>query len=359
MRPDQRTATSLLRALVLALVAIPSIAAPVGAQEMPDLVQMQEWDVPWPDTRPRDPYLAPDGNVWFVGQRGDYAAMLDPETGEFRRIDMPEGAGPHNLVVDDEGIVWYAGNRAANIGRIDPETEEITLFPMPDPAARDPHTLEFDGQGGIAFTAQNGNFVGHFDLETKEVRLTEAPQVPGRNDRMTGVRPYGIKMDSKGDAWIALFGSHMLGKLDLETMELTTYESPRPDARLRRLVVDSQDRVWYVDYAGGKLGRFDPATEEFTEWDNPSGEGARPYGVAIDADDRIWFVETGVQPNRFVGFDARTEKYISTTDVPSGGGTIRHMYYDRNENVVWFGADTNTIGRATLPPLRRVVMQQR
>lgn len=347
-------------AVALAAVAIGSVAAPVSGQEMQDLVEIDEWEVPWEQTRPRDPYLSPDGMVWFVGQRGDYAAMLDPESGEFRRIDMPEGAGPHNLIVDDEGIIWYAGNRVANIGRIDPATEEFEIIDMPDPAARDPHTLEFDGQGGIVFTAQNGNFVGHMDLETREVRLTEAPRVPGgRDGGMRGVRPYGIKMDSKGDAWIAMFGSHMLGRLDIETMELTTYESPRPEARLRRLVVDSRDQVWYVDHARGKLGRFEPETEEFTEWDAPSGEGSRPYGVAIDADDRIWFVETGVQPNRFVGFDARTEKYISTTEVPSGGGTIRHMYYDRGNNVVWFGADTNTVGRATLPPLRRVVMQER
>jgi virginiamycin B lyase len=345
-------------AVALSLVAAGMVAAPTSAQEMGDLVEIAEWQVPWEDTRPRDPYLAPDGNVWFVGQRGDYAGMLNPETGEFRRIDMPEGAGPHNLIVDDEGIIWYAGNRAANIGRIDPETEEIELIPMPDPAARDPHTLEFDGQGGIAFTAQNGNYVGHMDLESREVRLLPAPQRPGgRDGGMTGVRPYGIKMDSNGDAWIALFGSNMLGRLDLETMEMETFESPRPEARLRRLVVDSQDKIWYVDHSGGKLGRFDPETGEFTEWDNPSGDGARPYGVAIDADDRIWFVETGVSPNKFVGFDARTEQYISTTDVPSGGGTIRHMYYDRGNNVVWFGADTNTIGRATLPPLRRAVMQ--
>ena len=77
--------------------------------------------------------------------------------------------------------------------------------------------------------------------------------------------------------------------------------------------------------------------------------------MAIDDDDRIWFVETGVQPNRFVGFDARTNRYISNTEVGSGGGTIRHMHFDKETNTVWFGADTNTIGVAKLPPRRRVV----
>ncbi|MDT8367960.1 MAG: hypothetical protein RQ745_02045 [Longimicrobiales bacterium] len=339
-------------------LGVGGVSSPATAQHVDDLVQIREWEVPWEDSRPRDPYVAPDGRVWFVGQRSDYAGVLDPTTGHFEKIDMAEGAGPHNLVVDGEGIVWYAGNRAAHIGRIDPDTEEIELFPMPDPAARDPHTLEFDGAGGIFFSVQGGNFVGHFEPTSGEVRLAHAPEVAGRGGQPGSSRPYGIKVDSRGHPWIALFNTNMIATVDPGSMEMTTFEIPRPEARPRRLVVDSEDRIWYGDYAAGKLGRLDPETGEFTEWDNPSGDASRPYGMAIDADDRIWFVETGVQPNRFVGFDARTEEFISATDVPSGGGTVRHMYYDRDENVIWFGADTNTIGRAILPPLRRVVMQE-
>ena len=40
---------------------------------------VREWPVPWEKTRPRDPYVAPDGRVWFVGQQGNYIASFDPE----------------------------------------------------------------------------------------------------------------------------------------------------------------------------------------------------------------------------------------------------------------------------------------
>ena len=53
-------------------------------------------------------------------------------------------------------------------------------------------------------------------------------------------------------------------------------------------------------------------------WDNPGGERSRPYGVAIDADDRVWFVETGSSPNKFVGFDPATENFFSIVEVDSG-----------------------------------------
>jgi hypothetical protein len=62
----------------------------------PQAVEIQEWEVPWPDTRPRDPYVAPDGRVWFVGQRADYVAWLDPETGRLeRRWARPPHGLPH------------------------------------------------------------------------------------------------------------------------------------------------------------------------------------------------------------------------------------------------------------------------
>ena len=337
--------------LCLALAAAP--AAPAAAQTDTDPA-LNEWAVPWEDSRPRDPYVAPDGRVWFVGQTGHYAAVLDPRTGDMRRYDLPEGTGPHNLIVDDEGIVWYAGNRVATIGRLDPETGDIRTFPMPDEGARDPHTLVFDHDGDIWFTVQGGNFIGKFWKDSGEVRLVEAPTAAARGGRESGVRPYGIKIDSQNRPWIALFGTNLIGTIDPETFALRTFELPE-GARPRRLGLTSDDTVWYVDYARGFLGRLDPASGDIREFPMPGGPDSRPYGMAVDDDDRIWFVETGVEPNQFVGFDPVNEDFFSRTAVESGGGAVRHMYFDAETNTVWFGADTNTVGRAVLPPRRKAV----
>jgi virginiamycin B lyase len=330
---------------------------PVQAQA-PQPLEIEEWTVPWEASRPRDPYVAPDGRVWFVGQRSHYAAVLDPASGEFTRYELLEGAGPHNLIVDGEGVVWYAGNADRHIGRLDPATGDIERFDMPDERARDPHTLLFGDDGEIWFSVQGGNFVGRFEPTTGHVDLVEAPTAEGRGGQPSSSRPYGIKLDSRGAPWIALFNTNKIATVDAATMEMTTFDLPDPTARPRRLEVDSQDRVWYVDYANGRLGRLDPSTGDVREWDNPGGADARPYGMAIDGDDRIWFVETGHQPNTFVGFDPDTEQFFSVTEVGSGGGTIRHMFYDAEHNVVWFGSDANTIGRATLPPLTGRIISQ-
>ena len=337
--------------LLLAATALGLVPATVAAQYTTD-PELNEWRVPWEESRPRDPYVAPDGKVWFVGQRTHYAAYLDPETGEFKKYDLDDGTGPHTLVVADDGIVWYTGNRANHIGRLDPATGHIEKFMMPDERARDPHTMAFDRQGDLWVTVQGGNYIGKFETATGKTHLIEAPEVTG--SRSTSSRPYGLKMDSQNRPWATLFNTNMLAMVDPETMELHTYELPE-GARPRRLVITSDDMIYYVDYARGYLGRLNPTTGEVTEWPSPGGERARGYGMAVDKDDRIWFVETGVRPNRFVGFDPETEDFFSITEIESGGGSIRHMYYDEANNTVWFGTDANTIGKAKLPPKRRSV----
>ena len=328
---------SVLLALVVASGAFGG-AVGLTAEEA---IEITEWTVPWEGTRPRDPYVDAEGRVWFVGQRGDYVAYLDPETEEFKRYELDAGTGPHNLIVDEEGFVWYAGNRAAHIGRLDPETGAIEKHMMPNPAARDPHTLIFDQGGDIWFTVQGGNFVGKLGTRTGTVDLIAVP-----TER---ARPYGIVVDADNRAWFCELGTNKLASVDPETLTLQEVELPRADSRPRRLQTTSDGEIWYVDYAGGYLGHLDPSTGQTEEWLMPGGAQARPYGMAVDDKDRLWFVETGSTPNRFVGFDPSTKEFFSTTEIASGGGGVPHMYFHPPSREIWFGTGANTIGRARVP----------
>ncbi|MEO1251039.1 MAG: lyase [Pseudomonadota bacterium] len=312
-----------------------------GAAGQSASVDIREWEVPYENSRPRDPFAVSGDSVWFVGQRSGYLAHLNPETGDIHKIDLKDGSGPHNLIVGSDGVVWYAGNRTALIGRYDPVSDSIEEIPMPDPAARDPHTLIFDAdESHIWFTLQGANMIGRMNIETRAVDL-----VPSLTESS---RPYGIKLAPDGSVWVVLFGTSKLARVDPETMEITEIDLPRDDARPRRLEVLDDGLVYYVDYAGGRLGQYDPDAGAFQEWVMPQGEGARPYGMASDAQGRLWAVATGVQPNIFVGFDPEAEKWVSQTEVPSGGGTIRHMHYHEPTGAVWFGTDTNYVGRAVV-----------
>jgi virginiamycin B lyase len=326
-------------AIAVALSLILTLLAPTNstAEEL-NPIDIDEWEVPFAG-RGRDPYVADSDEIWFVGQGGHYLARFTPSTGEFFKFDLPDGTGPHNNIVQSNGVVWYSGNRVANIGYYDPDSGDLTIIDMPDAAARDPHTLVFDeDEQHIWFTVQGGNMVGRLTLADESVELIPVPTPRSR--------PYGIKMAPDGTPWIVLLGTNKLAKVDPSTLELTEIELPADDARPRRLEITSDGRLWYADFARGTLGLYDPASGRFDEFELPSGENARPYGTSMDDRDRVWVVETGVQPNQFIGFDTKAEEIFSITEIPSGAGSVRHMDYDAGTGTVWFGTDADTLGRA-------------
>ncbi|QBQ55383.1 lyase [Nitrosococcus wardiae] len=323
---------SLVLLLVLNIWQVPGFANEVA---------ITEWPVPWKDSRPRDPFVDIQGQVWFVGQRGDYIAVLQPDNGNFKKYPLDQGTGPHNLIVAKDGSVWYAGNLATHIGKLNPQSGVIQKYVLPESNARDPHTLVFDQQQQIWFTVQMSNFVGKLAPRSGEIILLPVPT--------PGARPYGIVIDHQNRPWFTEFGSHKLGWIDPENMRIQEVPLSREKARPRRLAAASDGSIWYVDYAQGYLGKLNPTSGQIQEWSVPGGKKAHPYGMAIDDEDRLWFVETGHLPNHLVGFDPTTENFFSVTDIPSGGGTVRHMYFHKPSRTLWFGTDTNTLGRAQIP----------
>lgn len=324
--------TTLVACLLLTLSLV------AAASETPAKLEIREWPVPWEGTRPRDPDVDAQGRVWFVGQQGDYVGWLDPESGKFGRFDLEKGTGPHNVIVGKGGQLWVAGNRAAYIGRMDPGSGKVVKYPMPDPAAEDPHTLIQAADGDIWFTVQGGGFVGRLAPASGDVRLVKVPT--------RGARPYGIVIDRSGRVWFNQFGTNAIGAIDPETMKLTEYRLPDEKARGRRIALPGDGGVWYVDYGRGFLARLDPESGKVEEWQTPGGASSLPYAMASDDQGRIWFVESGPQPNQLVGFDPKTHRFFSVTPIPSGGSTVRHMVFEPKTRSLWFGTDKNTIGRA-------------
>lgn len=301
---------------------------------------VQEWTVPWEGTRPRDPYVAPNGLVWFVGQEGNYVANLDPKTGKFKRYEIDEGTHPHNLVVAPDGMVWYTGNRNGRLVKLDPATGELTDYPIPDPDVKDPHTMVLDESGNAWFTAQGAAVVGRLDAKTGKIRLWKMG---------SGTRPYGIEVDARQRPWYVLFGTNVIGTIDPATMKERRYELPE-GARPRRLTV-TKDAIWYGDYARGYLGRLDPASGKVTEHALPAGASSLPYAMAGDDQGRIWLAETGVRPNRLVAFEPGAGKFTHVVETEGGDepNTIRHMVFHAPTREIWYGTDRNTVGRLEVP----------
>ncbi len=306
-------------------------------------IDIQEWLVPWPNTRPRDPAVDSTGNVWFCGQGGNYIAVFNPNSKKFKRFKLSENTHPHNLIIDSNDNVWYAGNRNSHIGKLNPKTGDIKKFIMPGDTAIDPHTLVFNSQQNIWFTAQWGNKVGFLNRKTKHITLVDMP--------FASSRPYGIKVDHQDVPWVVLFGSNKLLSINPENFRTSIVELRDAAERPRRLEISETNDVYYLDHKLGYLGRHDPKTQNLERWRLPEGHKAKLYGSAIDSKNRIWLALTGTKPNKIKVFDSKIEQFIGSVDVPSGAGSIRYMYYHRQSDEVWFGTDANTIGRVRIKRL--------
>lgn len=58
-----------------------------------DKVVIKEWDVPTANSLPHDPAIAPDGALWYTGQRSNTLGRFDPKTKSFATWPIPSGGG--------------------------------------------------------------------------------------------------------------------------------------------------------------------------------------------------------------------------------------------------------------------------
>jgi virginiamycin B lyase len=328
-----------------ALVLAPALAPLHAAASITDAVDVKfdEWMTPSKPAYPHDPAVAPDGSIWYTGQRANVVGRFDPRTQQFKEYPLPTpNSGPHGLQPDKDGNIWYTGNAAGLIGKVDPKTGKITEYKMPNPKARDPHTMAFLRDGRMVFTVQAGNFVGTLDpgAPNGNIKLVEAPTA--------NARPYGVRLDSKGVPYFDEFNSNHIGSIDPKTMIIREYPLPARGARPRRIAIGKDDTVWYGDYARGYLGHLDPRTGKVEEFKSPGGPESQPYAIDVTPDGAVWYVETGDDvKNMLVRFNPETKKFL-TWPIPSGGGTVRNMDVDKAGNLWLAESGVGKIARVTI-----------
>jgi virginiamycin B lyase len=320
-------------AFALIAASVPFSVAATGPVAVK--VQIEEWHVSAPNSRPHDPAAGPDGSLWYTGQQSNTLGRLDPTTGKITEYPVKTpNSGPHGLVADMAGNIWFTANYKGYIGKLNPLTGEVVEYPMPDPNARDPHSLAFDQKGMLWFTVQTGNFVGRLDPQTGAIGLKASPT--------PNSKPYGIAVNSKGIPFFCELGTNKLARVNPKSMEITEYLLP-PGARPRRLAIAADDAVYYTDYSRGYLARLNPDKGKIEEWSSPGGRESRPYGIAITPDGTVWYSESGVTPNTIVRFDPVTRTF-ATWPVPSGGGTIRNMVATLRGDLYIACSGVNTVG---------------
>jgi virginiamycin B lyase len=289
-------------------------------------VQIKEYEVPTPKSRPHDPAQAPDGSLWYTGQAANKLGRLDPTTGAFKEYPLKTPhSGPHGLVADQQGNIWFTAISAGYLGKLDPKTGDIREYRPADKTEIDPHTPVFDHNGMLWFTNEETNYVGRLDPSTGQMTLAKSPTAHAV--------PYGIVVLPNDAPLFCEFGTNKLATVDSKTMTVHEYPLPNASARPRRIALAPDGTVFYTDFARGYLGHFDAAAGKLLrEWPSPGGSDSEPYGIAISADGIVWYSESGVTPNTLIRFDPKSETF-SQEKIPSGGGVVRNMVATRDHRL--------------------------
>jgi virginiamycin B lyase len=288
----------------------PSTASPSAAPAIVDL-EIEEFDVPT-GSHPHDVSPAPDGGIWYTGQRNGTLGHLDPASGAVREIPLGAGSAPHGVITGPDSAAWITDGGLNAIVRVDPETDDVRVFPLPeDRPNANLNTAVFDPGGVLWFTGQSGIY-GRLD-PSGAMDVWDAPEGRG---------PYGITATPDGDVWYAsLVGSH-IARIDPANGAATVVEPPTPNQGSRRVWSDSEGRIWVSEWDAGQVGVHDPRDGSWQEWPLP-GDGAMAYAVFVDEQDIVWLSDFG--GNAIVRFDPATETFDSV-DLPSADGAVRQLH---------------------------------
>jgi virginiamycin B lyase len=294
-----------------ALIAIMTLAAQTILSVPAHGAEAQYYQLP-PGSAPHDVAPAPDGTVWFTGQRNGFLGRLDPKSGKTEQIPLGPGASPHGVIVGPDGAAWVTEGGQNAIARVDPATKAVKLFPLPKefPDAN-LNTATFDKKGVLWFTGQTGVY-GRVDPASGKVDAWAAPKGRG---------PYGITTTPAGEVWYASLAGDHIARIDTETGAATVVDPPKPGSGPRRIWSDSKGVLWVSLWGAGGIGRYDPAAKTWKVYPMPKSTTGT-YSVFVDDKDRVW--ATDWPANAIQRFDPKTEAFETFVSNKSGA-SVRQM----------------------------------
>src|ERR1700694_5282683 len=187
------------------ILAAPAMFRGAGAQEGPFRVKYYPVAA---GTGPHDVAPAPDGTIWFTGQRTGRLGRLDLRDGSIKLVDLGKGAAPPRVGIRPDGAPWVTEGGQNAIARVDPGDDRVTLFRLPEKEAyANLNTAVFDNSEIYWFTGNSGIY-GRLDPKSGEMTIFKAPRGPG---------PYGITVTPKGDVWYASLAGNYIPRMVLAT----------------------------------------------------------------------------------------------------------------------------------------------
>jgi virginiamycin B lyase len=327
-----------------------------------NLGNITEYPLNWPsDQKCSTHELVIDANfIYVTGQNMDKVAKLDYQGKILAYFEMPEGSGPHGLLLDTEGNLWVSLEFKGTVAQLDPDgcivkEIDVNLYAKDakTPINVAPHGIGLDADGKhIWFTGKRTSTVGKFNIVTETVEHFQL-------DNLSSL-PIFLSAGSNGTMWgTELFSSAILNVTPDGTVK--EYTIPTSNSRPIAVIPDpSEACMWFTEETGVKIGKID-MDGTITEYPVPAlQKNDILASLAFDSDHNLW-VQVYVDHNNptpegrdyLIKFD-KSIRHVTGSSisgvpfsvhiVPNTGTMMHRIKMDHDGNLWFTEMMTDTVG---------------
>jgi virginiamycin B lyase len=299
---------------------------------------VKEYKIPTPCTQPLASTTDPDGNIWFTETNGVRIAKFDPNNEIFTEYDKTIGqlTFPRSMMwgidYSPDASIWFTDEATDGIWKFSIPDEKYQRYDFPKTVDSLPQRLSIEGSQVLV-----NDFIGSkltfLDIVQSEVGISHLSIPSPVENSVTAA----FALDSQKDIWYTNWvfqGGGVLAKLNQEKIRdigtnetelfdiVDIYTFPPGMNTPNGIAADADDNIWIVDTSSNFFFRFNPETESFTKYitstpqissyGNSSGiiktPVSRPYWIVFNEDGKLVFNEQTA--NRIGIFDPVKESLV-------------------------------------------------
>jgi streptogramin lyase len=222
--------------------------------------------------------LGSDGQL-YLSDYGSYEIWrVDPDTSHFTTYGLSGVAdGVVDARPDSAGNIWWT-DYANGFGKVDVLADTVTEWTLAEGLYLG--GLAFDGDGKVWTTEWLGDELYSFDPASTEV-CTHT--LPGGTSSF-----YVLYLYDEDLLWLGNWGEDRIVAFDPSTNGISWWQL-EVDSTPNGLAVDGSGNYWWADNTLGVLGRLEPDLDQLTTYSLPLGTA--PQMIAIDGD-KLWYSES-------------------------------------------------------------------
>jgi streptogramin lyase len=244
---------------------------------------------------------------------------------------------PFGVVRGPDGAIWFCEYTGQRIRRVATDGTISTFAgsgkkgysgdggPALEATFNLPHEIRFDREGHLYVVDMSNHAVRRIDAKTRVITTIAGTGTPGysgdggpaKNAQLK--QPHSIQFGPDGHLYICDIGNHVIRKVDLKTMQISTFAGtgapgPTPDGSPvagtplkgpRSLDFDAEGNLWLATREGNQVFKFDvtagrihhvagTGASGFTGNGGPAKAATLkgPKGIAIDKAGNAWLADT-------------------------------------------------------------------